>query len=655
MLYRAAPLVAALAACSMHVILSQVVSHLEWTHLALFMALTSIDLRPFLTDVQLTKIICTAPGEMPPDHFNPKDLSHFRNSPATEFWNSVALLKRIYLWPDRPLAPNRVCVAKLWNHWHRTSCSLKHVSFNPNKNVAAVIFSDDSGNDFLSCHWFQEKGTGKVQHLEGQYLGMETKPFQVSVSWSKSGSYLLCRVSDGYFANYELFQVDSQIEVLNYLRGFRLTCSNARATAALWISDDQFVFPSPERNYRRFARPWIYKLADGGKNLIVQQPEKRLRKEVFKAELSSYVGSLQTLESGECMYASYCCKTDQNTKLEVTHSVLHFRDKNLLPLKKELALPGILLGVANISESRLLLVYRENGSYEFEPNVPLPVNAPVTNQHYESTFRPQKRTKSLRKSDTSKRLATISIPAPYYGHVNTGSYLSSASSSTSSDEEKFPSCSFAKKKCPIRCHSSFCCYKFARVKRKNHECQILLAIYNLENNEVENFSLRLYTIIGPFPEDSKKEERHALPFETVGNEHFISTTADLIILRLEALKNYGPLAYTFIYHKGLMTSYKIKSQIFRCETYMHPSKNVLVQAYASSKNYFPVTLTCCPDLTADYAATLELDQRLLSTDQVPHQRIVTFVVTDENHDPVENRELVYEPSSPRYSWNDNKD
>lgn len=629
-----------------------ILEYLHWTHLAVFMALTGLDLRPFLTDVRLELMLnrhsfLTLERSI--------DLELFRTVPAVRFWNCVALFKRLNLYPTMALAPSRMYVAKLWNNWPSQLCrrgTVRVIEFNPVHQVVATVLTDSSGKDFLCCHWYGGNGSSRIQHMEPCFGSTD-----VSISWSPNGTYLLCKISSSSSSNYLFFKTLKETEEMLYLRGLRLFSSRHRATSKLWISDSSFIFPGVEKKRFRVTRPWLFKLTNGGDTLIICQPSRELRKEHLKSLNGLSRGALQALENGQCCELSLCKARilDESSQHSYQfHSIVHFRDCKQNPTQASLAIPGLVLAVENLSSSKILVLYRQASQCDFYPSEMLKVYPEPLRLHGEP---PCKKSKKMTKSKGG-RFCSVEIPAPYFGFVDRGACLSE-STSESDDEmpvetDSYPdSVDFQKlelRKCGRT--SSPCCFRCVRTKRE--KCKLFVGIYNLETETVEYHGLSVShgTLQGPFPETQRSAGCHIyeedLLDEVVKLDDILSVTENLVIIRLKSLEHLGSAMHTLVLHKSQFAKKISHCSPLKKLTYMHPTKNLLVQTEPSNNCPFPIVVTCNLDMLSDCPVNLDLDQKLLEAEGKSCKRSIKFVVTDERGNVCEDPQLKTLPSRKLY-------
>ena len=658
-LYDVAPLISRLMAANLHGILSHIVSYLRWTHLAVFMLLCHLDLRPILSNLALLKLLRRGPGCLRDQSFE-LSLQHFRQIPTERFWNAVALLKRLYKYPSMPLAPGRVQVGQIWKVWKQENYwktgRVRNVEFNPRHDVVVLVHETRQDNsNFLSIHWYGHNCRGgQFQTHKGENSA------KLDVSWSKEGSFLLVASHYSKITILNIFAVDALNEELIYVKGLQLNTLAGKVTARLWLTDDSFIFPGYEDPIR-VSRPWVYKINDGFRRLIIQQPRRDLRKEHRRGLKLLARGLLTALGNGFCCKTSLCRVPEK--ELEVTkdvkkqatsvHSIIHFLDQSQAGLA-DLAIPGILLALTGQGDL-VYVLYRENSQVTYEPDIPL-IFDPLPIHQQETVTRSKRPIKIQRHA----RLSKITRTGPFFYSLNKAACVSDSSSAddeaATDDEEtgadaetankNFRSSNEQKQEKMLESYSPQCGYK-STPKLKN-ETGIFLTVFNLATRKLELSSTRLndWKIDGVFPEkySGSNFSSPEVVSEMAKTTGILSVTENLLIIRLDEVNNGGRTPPSIVLHLGTLSSEAKRVPWSVKSVFMHPTKNVLLQ-FDEDINYpsFPLTLGSCTDLLCDYVASIERNRGLMTSRVHPLFK-VEYIVTDENGLPTEASELRADPA-----------
>lgn len=610
-------------------VLERLVDFLCWTQVALFMLLTKLDLRPYLGSRHMKKLLRSGPAKISPlsEDLN---LKHFYTVPRDDFWNSVALLKRDDRFPSTPMGFGRVLIGKLWNNWnydwsYKTIKRLRTAEFNPRHNLVAIVYETVGKNNMLVCHPY-----GVGNQVSCQILCTEDP---LAISWSKEGSYLLVKRQSRIRSVLNFFRVSDDGSSIVRLRNMQLGTKPHTVTAQLWLTDNAFLFPGVGERADTPTRPWIYEIQDGGENLLIRQPEKRLRTEFqSKKENRSPRGLLTALDNGYSCEISICRPPEARRLISYAHcqhSVIHFYDCNQ-NASKELFLPGIFQCLTSKNE-KVYIVYRENSSMSFYSKVPLVLD-------------PVKKCKKRKKSTPAKRRPRFKLNTPpnrlFFNHlprlkcVQTSSrhHPTSDSDSSSSSSSNSRNKNSGQKKCPL------CTDWFHHTKRL---VQVALCVFNTETNqlEIETLTQNSY-VLGQLPNEINI--RH--PFdstqdleELANKTGVMSVSENLIFVRFFELNSASASNISMQLHLG-NPSNGWKNHSSQRHVFMHPTKNIFLQLSDIDKCTFPLTLHSCPDLLTDFQAFLTPSPLLMGQPGILLKQL-TFVVTDENGEQISSQNI----------------
>lgn len=675
-LYDVAPLISKLARRGLHLALDCIFKYLCWIDVAVYMLLCLTDLRPYLTRKVFLGLLKSQPCRW---LFEDQDIdeSHFRRVPLTRFWNSVSLAKRLYHFPNWPLSPGKLQVLEMWSSSKHSSnqevCVLQAV-FNPIHKLVALVHKNSDGGEYFSTHWYSEEAGTCGQFVEIAHLS-----HHLSLSWSQHGTYLLAKVQRWQQTTIYVYKVDSVEKRLVEIKGLNLRCPAYSISSQLWISDTEFLFPGFDE-LRRVTRPWIYKIEKyrGGSRLTIKQPLRKLRKEHPKLGRKITRGCLKVLGGGFSYQASVCeQKSSSSEGLAHLHSILHFRDgQNNCHLS--LAIPGLLLDAEGLPSSRIAILYRESSAEKFLPSVPcvtpdLPISQP------ESPKASPKFAGAARQSKVTKR-------GPFFGVVNRFECVSDSSSSQDPDSDEEPNRDsngasarrgdFVEKTSDCyqvgnrlyRDHFKLRRRKRSAVKRdsgkkrkvevecsltsepqRRSRCKIFLAVFNLEhkflemNEALAGGKLRFQR---PYPEQdyasafSSFEELSCL---SARQGNLLQVTENLLVIHLKNLQCLaGPDKSLTLHLSNLRAGCKTVMPSWK-SLFMHPTKNLTIEIPWVTQPTFPIILGACTDLLVDEPCSVniplhsEADKKILLKD-------VTFVVADQDGNPVQKDELRSEPA-----------
>ena len=639
--------------------------------MAVFMLLCHLDLRPFLSNAALLKLLREGPGCLR-DNFFALSPGHFRQVPTERFWNSVALMKRLYKYPSMPLAPGRIKISQIWNGWkHETGLKtgrIRNVEFNPRHDVVALVHeSAHDSNNFLSCHWYgYHSNGGQFQTHKGESSA------SLDISWSTEGSFLLVKAQYSKHAVLNFFAVDAQNEVLIYIKGLQVSTLAGKVTARLWLNDDSFVFPGYEDPVR-VSRPWVYKISEGFRRLTIQQPQRSLRKEHRRGLKLLARGLLTALGNGFCCKTSLCRVPEREQEVGDTtktlattvHSIMHFLDQNQAGLA-DLAIPGVLLALTGQGDL-VYILYRENSQVTYEPETPLVFNPLPVGRHETVT-----RSKRPIKKQRHARLSKVTRTGPFFFSLNRAACISDSSSAddeattddddgnnvdvdgnddndddhAGNEKQHLRLSGLQRQEKLLKSYTPQCSYK-AKPMLKN-ETGIFLTVFNLATKKLELTGTRLndWKIDGLFPEryHGNNFSSPEVVSDMARKTGIMSVTENLLIIRLDETDNACRAPPSIVLHLGTLKSETSRAQMSVKQLFMHPTKNVLLQIddniHAPS---FPLTIGSCTDLLCDYISGLER-RRDLTTSKVHPLFKVEYIVTDEHGEPTEASELRTDPA-----------
>lgn len=664
-----APLIVQLMMYQISAALESIFTYLSWTDVAVFMLLCKLDLRIFMSKKTLFRLVTKGPSRLKRS-MHDLDMEYFRDVPTERFWNAVALLKRLDRHPCNSLAPSRLVISRLWFDLSRNyfwsnrdnpASKIRVAEFNPYHDVVAIIrITRTNSISTLTCHWYGSNKMEMSQTLIGEYCNT------MEVSWSKKGSFLLCKQDNGSKATLNFFRVNSNQRNLIYLSGLQLCASNSTVSSKLWLSDNSFLFPGYEDPIRNVV-PWVYKIEENGNKLVIEQPERRLRKQSPPSLKNR--GALTVFESGYSCQISVCRKAllanlqlpgdyDETEPKEsdvllqrAVHSNVHFFDQQQKTIAT-LAIPGMILAVEGQGKHSYLL-YRENAHVKFDVESPLVVAAAVTAATDSSS---QQRKRTLRKK-RSCRSSKVQKTGPFVGNINRFACISNSSSAESSEKDvnddeatasqKKRTTSFAKQQ-KLYSNLSMNCSMSASTRKEFSAPKLKLAVFNLNSLTIENQNQHLgsFFLDGCFPECSKSihvQIPTILP-KLCRSSHVLSLTENLLIIRLHQLDlTWDSSPPTIKIHLADLKQGIARAKSSTKHLFMHPTENALLQFKNTEAVEFPMSVHSCTDLLRDHCTHLTIGQDL-KTGHVQFLQHIEYVVTDEDHKVVPLEELRITPA-----------
>lgn len=681
-LYDVAPFISKLMLKGPLTILAHILSYLNWTDVAVYMLLCLTDLRPYISEKNFLRLISITPSEFRNISNPDLDLSHFRRVPLDRFWNSVSLAQRLFVYPTWPLSPKKLQVSAIWTQLMPTDedGTILQISFNPRHKVVVLVHKDQRNCQFLSVHWY-----GDSSPKSEQFTRPMPTSHRATVSWSKKGSYLLCRIHRWHYAVVSFYKVNSDEKKLVKIQGLQLEAPDYAVSARLWISDSEFLFPG-FNDHKRMTRPWVYKIEKEGKVLKIKQPQRSLRKEHPKLNKENYRGCLTSLGNGFSCQVGVCQEMPEGSSEGTAHrhSVVYFRDEKQ-DYHLSLSIPGLVLDAVGLPKSRVALLYRESSVEMFEPPEPcLAEDAPLHPGLYEEFG-----------SHVTPRQSRMTNRGPFVGNsiyrfvcVSDSSSCSSSETSDETESEKDSSfdeqCASSSREKPckhFRARSSLFKrpaaedYKKRSKKRKRcrnlggsnsaketkdyldcnlkakprvkNRCMIFLAVYNLETRSLElNESLAggRIRLRGPYLEKEYAEaysycdELYKLSSQ---QDKVLQVTENLLLIHLR-LSDRSINDCITLHLSNLRQGCRTARISWKC-LYMHPTKNLTIELESLVNREVPILIGACTDLLEDEVCFLNasLESPLSEPTKL---EAVDFVVADRDGNELDLQELRSEPA-----------
>lgn len=672
-------------------VLRLLLSYLDWPYIAIYMILCLTDLRPYLSNEKLLKLLKGGPTPLTLSSQD-ANLDHFRNVSLPGFWNSVSLLKRLWRYPSWPLSPGKLEISQLWSRGEylgRPDGRILQVEFNPKHSVIAVVYRSDDDEDYFVTHWYSDH-RGAAQYTKSLPLA-----HTLSLSWSPEGSYLLCKMQKWERTVIEFYKVCPASARLELIRGLKLTCSSNWVTHRLWLSDSRFVFPGfAEKS--RVSRPWIYEIEQGGSRLKIYQPERRLRKEHPKGAGHPDRGCLKVLKNVDANYEVSVCQKEgfpEDSASSHCHSVVHFRN-SLMQSLLSLSIPGFFVDAEGLSESEILILYRESSRSEFEPCEPtLAEDTPLRN----STSKPD--SSFARASSRAPRASRVAKKGPFMFAIERFSCVTDSSSESDDeshcsddcrrfeDVEKVTECNddddwseglrkaplselekkkrdLKKTKRPLKkskspqhkkTKSEYQC-SLSTVKKHRTVCKLFLAVYDLKAKKLvmnERLAPRWISLRSPLPERhdffTTYDTRHQLSVECRTRGDALTVTENLLVVHARNISASKEDGCCLILHLGLLKKFCSSTRPSWHLLYMHPTKNVTVQVPLFPSRSIPISVGACLDLLVDHHCYLKVPLDSLASHRLELED-VEYVVSDEHGNAVEVDELRLKPAYGRVVW-----